>query len=127
MSENNNNNENNNTENNNTENNTNKDSGTDEFTKGLNDFFNKAFKTAQDYGKKTADKIDLEKKKAEIKSKIGHNLKDISASCEQLGRGYYDFKVNQKEFADEQNLVDAIRTKEEENAQLNEQLKALGQ
>jgi hypothetical protein len=126
MSENNNNNEHQET-NENQDTKENQDANGEDFTKQVNDFFNKAVKTAQTYGKKAADKIDLEKQKAGIRSEIGHNIKEISAAYEKLGRGYYDAKVNQKEFPDENETIELITKKEAENQSLNEKLSALDQ
>jgi hypothetical protein len=97
----------------------------EDFTKQVNDFFNKAVKTAQEYGKKASDKIDLERQKAAIRSEIGHNMKDIANAYEKLGRGYYDVKVNAKDFPDEAETIELITKKEAENAGLNEKLKGL--
>lgn len=119
--------ENNNNNNEHQETNENQESNGEDFTKQVNDFFNKAVKTAQTYGKKAADKIDLEKQKAGIRSEIGHNIKEISAAYEKLGRGYYDAKVSQKEFPDENETIELITKKEAENQSLNEKLSALDQ
>lgn len=106
-------------------NNNNQEPKQDDFTKQLNDLVSKTVKTVQDYSKKAADKFDLEKQKAQIRSEIGHNIKDISSAYEKLGRGYYDAKVNGKEFPDEAETIDLIKTKEAANTELNQKLEAL--
>ena len=47
----------------------------DDFSKQMNEFLDKAVKTVQDCGKKAADRLDLEKQKAGIRSEIGHTKK----------------------------------------------------
>jgi hypothetical protein len=52
-------------------------------------------------------------------------MKDIANAYEKLGRGYYDVKVNAKDFPDEAETIELITKKETENAGLNEKLNAL--
>jgi|LAHS01.1.fsa_nt_gb hypothetical protein len=97
-----------------------------DFSKQFNDFVNKAVKTAQDYGKKAADRVDLEKQKAGIRSEIGHTKKELADAYNSLGRMYYDAKVNNTEMPTEQLTLDQITEKENTIKELNDKLDALG-
>lgn len=97
-----------------------------DFSKQVNEFFNKAVKTAQDCGKMAADKLDLEKQKAGIRSEIGHTKKLLSDAYNDLGKTYYAYKVNNTEIIGEQTLLDQITEKENQIKALNEKLDALG-
>jgi hypothetical protein len=97
-----------------------------DFSKQMNEFLDKAVKTVQDCGKKAADRLDLEKQKAGIRSEIGHTKKVLSDAYDQLGRGYYAYKMSSTEMVDEQVLLDRITEKENQIKELNEKLNQLG-
>lgn len=120
MSENNNNNENNSSEE------EKKETGSgDEFSKQFSSFIDSAVKSAQDLGKKAADRLDKEKQKAEVRSEIGHNSRELSKAYEKLGRAYYEFKENNTVISEEKDTFDLIRSKEKLIELLNEKLDSL--
>lgn len=103
----------------------NNNNNNNDFSQQMNDLLNKAVKTVQDCGKKAADRIDLEKQKAGIRSEIGHAKKLLTDSYNQLGKAYYEMKMGTAEMGDEQVLLDQITAKENQIKELNEKLEAL--
>ncbi len=108
-------------ENNNT-NNTEKKNSADDLFKQVSGYFNQAV----DIGKKAAgtivEKLDIEKQKAEIRSEIGHNSREVSRLYEQLGRDYFTAKEKGTEIEKEAETFDHIRSKEKLIELLNEKL-----
>lgn len=107
---------------NNNDNNEKKGINGDDISKQFNDFINSAVKVTQDFGKKAATRLDQEKQKAEVRSEIGHNSREVSRAYEKLGREYYEFKENNTEMKDETDTFDLIRSKEKLIELLNEKL-----
>ncbi len=82
----------------------------------------KAVKMLQDSGSKVINILDTEKQKAEIRSEIGHNARDLSKAYEKLGRDYYNMKKTGEAIEGEKDAFDLISSKEKIIELLNEKL-----
>ena len=70
-------------------------------------------------------KLDTEKRKAEIRSEIGHNARELSKAYEKLGREYFLLKEGSIQETDEKETFAKIRDKEKLIELLNEKLDQL--
>lgn len=104
------------------ENNNKNDFNKDDLTEQFNTFVNKAVKTVQTVSKKTAEKISIEKQKAEVRSEIGHTSRELSKAYEKLGRAYFDAKESNTAIELEKETFDIIRAKEKLVELLNDKL-----
>ena len=91
----------------------------------INFFKEEAMKAMKETTETVWKKIQLEKRKAEIRSEIGHLSRELSKSYEKLGRQYYLFKENYTEIGGEKETFDLIRSKEKLIELLNEKLDQL--
>ncbi len=94
----------------------------EDFNAKVNEFVEKAGKTIEEGSKNLLSKLDYEKRKAEIRSEIGHASRDLTKAYERLGREFYEAKVNNREFTDSCNTFELIRTKEKVLELLHERL-----
>ncbi len=101
-------------------NNNNKD-----FSERMNAFKEEAKKAMKETTESILKKIELEKRKAEIKSEIGHNSRELSKSYEKLGRQYFSYKEEHTEIGGEKETFELIRSKEKLIELLNEKLDQL--
>jgi lipid II:glycine glycyltransferase (peptidoglycan interpeptide bridge formation enzyme) len=105
------------------ENNNNDNKDFEEFSKKVNEYTDKTVKTLKDLGSKTITYLDAEKQKAQIRSEIGQNNRELTKAYEKLGRDYYASKVTGNELPSENNTFDLIRSKEKVVELLNDKLK----
>ncbi len=84
----------------------------EDFNTKVNEFVDKASRTIEEGSKTLLSKIDYEKRKAEIRSEIGHTSRDLTKAYEKLGREFYEAKTAGKEFEDVFNTFELIRSKE---------------
>lgn len=94
----------------------------DEFAEKLNAFKDEALKAMKETVDTVVKKLDTEKRKAEIKSEIGHTSRDLSKSYEKLGRQYFLNKEQGLEIGGEEETFELIRSKEKLIELLNEKL-----
>ena len=97
----------------------------DEMVKKINDYADKALKKTKEAGETVISRLDAEKKKAEIRSEVGHTSRDLSKLYEKLGRAYYNAKEMGTVIDNEKETFDLIRTKEKCIELLNEKLNTL--
>ena len=97
----------------------------DEFEEKLNSFIERSTAAAKSGADKLIGRLDAEKKKAEIRSEIGHNARDLSKAYEKLGRDYYNSVVMKTSMSDSSSTMDLIRSKEKLIELLNEKLDSL--
>ena len=99
-----------------------------ELTQNISKIVEDGSKTVMDTisttGKKVMDTFDLEKKKAEIRSEIGHNSRDLSKAYEKLGRDYD--RLNRLELQIEKTRTVQISMSEELEIIMEALLGALG-
>lgn len=82
------------------------------FNTKVNEFIDKASKTIEEGSKTLLSRLDFEKKKAEIRSEIGHTSRDLTKAYEKLGREFYEAKISNKEFTDSSSTFELIKSKE---------------
>lgn len=93
-----------------------------DFTEKLNAFKEEAIKAMKETTDTVLKKLDTEKRKAEIRSEIGHNARELSKAYEKLGRQYFTYKENNVEIGNEKETFELIRSKEKLIELLNEKL-----
>lgn len=103
---------------------TNEEKETD-FTDKFNAFKEEALKAMKETVDTVVKKLDTEKRKAEIKSEIGHNARELSKCYEKLGRQYFLNKEQGLEIGGEKDTFELIRSKEKLIELLNEKLDSL--
>lgn len=82
------------------------------FNTKVNEFIDKASKTIEEGSRTLLSRLDFEKKKAEIRSEIGHTSRDLTKAYEKLGREFYEAKISNKEFTDSSSTFELIKSKE---------------
>ena len=97
----------------------------DQFEEKVNKFVDKAAKTIEKGGKNLFEKLDVEKQKAQIRSDIGHNSRDLTKAYEKLGRDFYAAQVTGIPMEDQTKTFDLIRAKEKLIELLNDKLDSL--
>ena len=97
----------------------------DQFEEKVNQFVDKAAKTIEKGGKSLLEKLDVEKQKAQIRSEIGHNSRDLTKAYEKLGRDFYAAQVTGIPMEDQTSAFDLIRAKEKLIELLNDKLDSL--
>lgn len=95
------------------------------FTEKINQFADEAAKAMKETANSVWKRIETEKRKAEIRSEIGHNARELSKTYEKLGRQYFAFKESNTEIGGEKDTFDLIRSKEKLIELLNEKLDSL--
>lgn len=93
-----------------------------DFTEKLNAFKEEAIKAMKETTDTVLKKLDTEKRKAEIRSEIGHNARELSKAYEKLGRQDFTYKENNVEIGNEKETFELIRSKEKLIELLNEKL-----
>lgn len=83
----------------------------DDFSRKFSIFADKAKKSVESAGKTAWNRLDVEKQKAELKTQINSNQKELASAYEKLGREYYDHENNGNSIDDQQDLFDLIREK----------------
>lgn len=96
-----------------------------DFAEKLNNFKEEAMKAMKETSEYVLKKFDTEKRKAEIRSEIGHNARELSKAYEKLGRQYFNHKENGIEIGGEKDTFELIRAKEKLIELLNEKLDQL--
>lgn len=96
-----------------------------DFAEKVNNFKDEAMKAMKETSEYVLKKFDTEKRKAEIRSEIGHNARELSKSYEKLGRQYFNHKENGTEIGGEKDTFELIRAKEKLIELLNEKLDQL--
>ena len=96
----------------------------DEFEKKFNDVLNGFVKKVNDVTKDVVTVVAGEKEKAQIRSEIGHNTRDLSRAYEKLGREYYASVKEGKEL-NCKDTFELIRSKELLISLLNEKLEGM--
>ena len=94
----------------------------DEFDEKVTEFAEKAAKTIEKSSRGLMDRFDYEKRKASIRSEIGHTARDLDKAYEKLGREFFDARENGKEFEDTNSTYELIRSKEKILELLHEKL-----
>lgn len=96
----------------------------DEFEKKFNEVFNGFVKKMNDVTKDVVTVVSSEKEKAQIRSEIGHNTRDLSRAYEKLGREYYA-SVKEGTELNCKDTFELIRSKELLISLLNEKLEGM--
>ena len=98
---------------------------TEKVSKAVEDGSKEVLGTLNEKGKQVLSMLELEKKKAEIRSEIGHNSSDLSTAYEKLGRDYYTAKMAGHDLSSNNETFSLIRSKEKVIELLNEKLDLL--
>ena len=93
-----------------------------DFEKKVNDMVDDLMKKVNDVAKKVVTRFDSEKEKAQIRSEIGHNSRDLTKAYEKLGRAYYESVSKGEPMEDMKDTMEMIRSKELLVKLLNEKL-----
>lgn len=79
-------------------------------------------KKVNDVAKEVVTRFDSEKEKAQIRSEIGHNSRDLTKAYEKLGRAYYESVSKGEPMEEMKDTMEMIRSKELLVKLLNEKL-----
>ena len=93
-----------------------------DFEKKVNDMVDDLMKKVNDVAKEVVTRFDSEKEKAQIRSEIGHNSRDLTKAYEKLGRAYYESVFKGEPMEDMKDTMEMIRSKELLVKLLNEKL-----
>ena len=93
-----------------------------DFEKKVNDMVDDMMKKVNDVAKEVVTRFDSEKEKAQIRSEIGHNSRDLTKAYEKLGRAYYESVSKGEPMEDMKDTMEMIRSKELLVKLLNEKL-----
>ena len=93
-----------------------------DFEKKVNDMVDDLMKKVNDVAKEVVTRFDSEKEKAQIRSEIGHNSRDLTKAYEKLGRAYYESVSKGEPMEDMKDTMEMIRSKELLVQLLNEKL-----
>ena len=93
-----------------------------DFEKKVNDMVDDLMKKVNDVAKEVVTRFDSEKEKAQIRSEIGHNSRDLTKAYEKLGRAYYKSVSKGEPMEDMKDTMEMIRSKEMLVKLLNEKL-----
>ncbi len=96
-----------------------------DFEKKVNDMVDDLMKKVNDVAKEVVTKFDSEKEKAQIRSEIGHNSRDLTKAYEKLGRAYYESVSKGEPMEEMKDTMEMIRSKEMLVKLLNEKLDGL--
>ena len=96
-----------------------------DFEKKVNDMVDDLMKKVNDVAKEVVTRFDSEKEKAQIRSEIGHNSRDLTKAYEKLGRAYYESVSKGGPMEDMKDTMEMIRSKEMLVKLLNEKLDGL--
>lgn len=96
-----------------------------DFEKKVNDMVDDLMKKVNDVAKEVVTKFDSEKEKAQIRSEIGHNSRDLTKAYEKLGRAYYESVSKGEPMEDMKDTMEMVRSKEMLVKLLNEKLDGL--
>ena len=96
-----------------------------DFEKKVNDMVDDLMKKVNDVAKEVVTRFDSEKEKAQIRSEIGHNSRDLTKAYEKLGRAYYESVSKGEPMEDMKDTMEMIRSKELLVKLLNEKLDGL--
>ncbi len=91
----------------------------------LDEVSQKTIETISESTKTLRQRVSDEKRKAEVRSEIGHNKRELAKIYEQLGRAYYAHKVSDVGIEKEEEVFDRIRSKEKLIELMEEKLKTL--
>ena len=93
-----------------------------DFEKKVNDMVDDLMKKVNDVAKEVVTRFDSEKEKAQIRSEIGHNSRDLTKAYEKLGRAYYESVSKGEPMEDMKDTMEMIRSKDLLVKLLNETL-----
>ena len=93
-----------------------------DFEKKVNDMVDDLMKKVNDVAKEVVTRFDSEKEKAQIRSEIGHNSRDLAKAYEKLGRASYESVSKGEPMEDMKDTMEMIRSKELLVKLLNEKL-----
>ena len=93
-----------------------------DFEKKVNDMVDDLMKKVNDVAKEVVTRFDSEKEKAQIRSEIGHNSRDLTKAYEKLGRAYYESVSKGEPMEDMKDTMEMIRSKDLLVKLLNEKL-----
>lgn len=93
-----------------------------DFEKKVNDMVDDLMKKVNDVAKEVVTRFDSEKEKAQIRSEIGHNSRDLTKAYEKLGRAYYESVSKGEPMEDMKDTMEMVRSKELLVKLLNEKL-----
>ena len=93
-----------------------------DFEKKVNDMVDDLMKKVNDVAKEVVTRFDSEKEKAQIRSEIGHNSRDLTKAYEKHGRAYYESVSKGEPMEDMKDTMEMIRSKELLVKLLNEKL-----
>lgn len=93
-----------------------------DFEKKVNDMVDDLMKKVNDVAKEVVTRFDSEKEKAQIRSEIGHNSRDLTKAYEKLGKAYYESVSKGEPMEDMKDTMEMIRSKELLVKLLNEKL-----
>lgn len=93
-----------------------------DFEKKVNDMVDDLMKKVNNVAKEVVTRFDSEKEKAQIRSEIGHNSRDLTKAYEKLGRAYYESVSKGEPMEDMKDTMEMIRSKELLVKLLNEKL-----
>lgn len=97
----------------------------DELNKTITEVTDKVVKVVHESRTRVLNRLDVEQKKAQIRSEIGHNQRDLTKAYEKLGREYYAAKESGIDMADMSATLEMIRSKEKVVELLNEKLSSM--
>ena len=80
-----------------------------DFEKKVNDMVDDLMKKVNDVAKEVVTRFDSEKEKAQIRSEIGHNSRDLTKAYEKLGRAYYESVSKGEPMEDMKDTMEMIR------------------
>ena len=93
-----------------------------DFEKKVNDMVDDLMKKVNDVAKEVVTRFDSEKEKAQIRSEIGHNSRELTKAYEKLGRVDYESVSKGEPMEDMKDTMEMIRSKELLVKLLNEKL-----
>ena len=91
----------------------------------ITDVTDKVVKAVSEKRKKVLSHLEMEQKKAQIRSEIGHNQRELTKAYEKLGREYYAALSEGHEPEDAKVTAELIRSKEKVIELLQEKLENL--
>ncbi len=97
----------------------------DDFNKTITDVTEKVVTAVREHRKKVLTHLEIEQKKAQIRSEIGHNQRELTKAYEKLGRDYFAAVSEGRALEATDSTVELIRSKEKVVELLREKLEAL--
>ena len=97
----------------------------DDFNKTISDVTEKVVNAVHERRRKVLNHLEAEQKKAQIRSEIGHNQRELTKAYEKLGRDCYAAISEGRTAEPDAAAIELLRSKEKVVELLNEKLVAL--